>query len=66
MNESIEFILTHWTIATRHTDDDKARELRSAMSPGWMMVCPVQSLKEKFSFEVAKVKPVSDDDILLN
>ena len=30
---------------------------------GWEAV---QSLKEKFSFEVAKVKPVSDDDILLN
>ena len=30
---------------------------------GWEAV---QSLKEKFSFEVTKVKPVSDDDILLN
>ena len=56
MNESIEFILTHWTIATRHTDDDKARELRSAMSPGWMMVCPVQSLKENDDQEIIGIR----------
>jgi rhodanese-related sulfurtransferase len=30
---------------------------------GWEAV---ESLKEKFSFEVTKVKPMSDDDFLLN